>query len=68
MDEILTPRQIASELHCSKAQAYKVINGEVKGCTKLASLSVGRKKVVRRSTFERWKQENESLGSNGLAS
>src|SRR5207249_4847194 len=60
MDEILTAKDIARELHCSKAQTYKLLNGEVRGCSKLPAISIGRKKIVRRRTFEKWKQDNES--------
>ena len=62
-DTILTAGEVAVELRCSKAQVHKLINGEVKGCPKLPAISLGRKKVVRRSSFETWKQENEMLGS-----
>ena len=58
-DEILTAKDIATELRISTAQVYKVMNGKVKGCTRLPTICVGRKKVVRRSAFEKWKQENE---------
>jgi hypothetical protein len=59
-DPILTAREIATELRCSKAQVLRIINGAVKGVTPLASISLGRKKVIRRSTFEAWKRVNEA--------
>jgi hypothetical protein len=68
MEEILTAKEIAAELRCSTAQIYRAINGEVKGCTKLSAIHLGRKKLVRRSTFEKWKQENESMGWTGQPS
>ncbi len=61
-DELLTAKEIATELRVSKAQVYKVMNGEVKGCARLPTISIRRKKVVRRSTFEKWKQDNELNG------
>jgi hypothetical protein len=58
-DQILTTTEIAAELRCSKAQVYRLLNGEVTHVPKLPCISLGRKKVVRRSSFEQWKQENE---------
>jgi hypothetical protein len=58
-DSILTTTEIAVELRCSKAQVYRLLNGAVKGVPKLAYISLGRKKVVRRSTLEDWKHVNE---------
>jgi len=60
MSEILTAKEIAVELRCSQAQVYKLMNGEVKGRTTLPHIALGRKKVVRRSSFEAWKAANET--------
>lgn len=57
--EILTAREVATELRCSKAQVYRLMNGEVVGIKPLPILSLGRKKVVQRSSFEAWKRANE---------
>jgi predicted DNA-binding transcriptional regulator AlpA len=58
-DEILTATEIAAELRCSKAQVYRLLNGEVRDVPRLPAISLGRKKVVRRSSLEDWKQDNE---------
>ena len=58
-DEILTAKEIADELRCSKAQVYRLMKGEVEGVTALPTLPLGRKKVVMRSSFEAWKHANE---------
>jgi predicted DNA-binding transcriptional regulator AlpA len=58
-DEILTTAEIAAELRCSKAQVYRLLNGDVRDVPKLPSISLGRKKVVRRATLEEWKRDNE---------
>ena len=58
-DEILTTAEIAAELRCSKAQVYRLLNGDVRDVPKLPSISLGRKKVVRRATLEEWKRGNE---------
>ena len=59
-NEILTAQEVAVELRCSKAQVYKLMNGEVKDRTPLPHIALGRKKVVRRSSFEAWKRANEN--------
>jgi hypothetical protein len=58
-ETILTAKEVASELRCSKAQVYRLIKGEVDGVTPLPTLPLGRKKVVMRSSFEAWKRANE---------
>jgi hypothetical protein len=59
MDEILTAAEIAAELRCSKAHVHNLINGKVAGAAPLPAIHLGRRKVVRRSTLERWKRANE---------
>ena len=58
---ILTAQEVADELRCSKAQVYKLMNGEVKDRTTLPHIALGRKGVVRRPSFEAWKAANELL-------
>ncbi len=58
-DQILTTTEVAAELRCSKAQVYRLLNGEVRDVPKLPCICLGRKKVVRRSSFEEWKRDNE---------
>jgi Helix-turn-helix domain len=61
MNEILTAKEIALELRCSKAQVYKLINGEVPGVQKLPAIPLGKKKrVVMRSSLEAWKRTVEA--------
>ena len=59
MHEILTAKEVAEELRCSKAQVYRLLDGDVKDVPKLPYISLGRKKLVRRSTLEDWKRLNE---------
>ena len=58
-DEVLTVAEVATELRCSKAHAYKAINGVVPGVSQLPAIHMGRRKLVRRSALERWKRANE---------
>ena len=60
MNEFLTAKEVAAELRCSKAQVHKLMNGEVKNRTALPHIAPGRKKVIRRSSFEAWKAANET--------
>jgi hypothetical protein len=58
-DEILTIPEVSIELRCSKAHVYNAINGKVAGVTRLPAIHMGRRKLVRRSSLEQWKRENE---------
>jgi excisionase family DNA binding protein len=58
-DPVLTVDEIAGELRCSKAHVYNAINGNVSGVSPLRVIHMGRRRLVRRSSFEQWKQENE---------
>ena len=58
-DEILTVAEVAAELRCSKAHVHHAINGKLAGVTPLPAISMGRRKLVRRSALERWKRANE---------
>lgn len=58
-DEILTVSEVAVELRCSKAHVHNTINGKVAGVSPLPAIHMGRRRLVRRSALERWKQLNE---------
>jgi hypothetical protein len=58
-DSILTAEEVSTELRCSKAHVYRLMNGEIDGLTPLPTLSLGRKKVVMRASLEAWKRLNE---------
>jgi len=59
-DPVLTAKEVAEDLRCSKSQVYRLMSGDVEGLTVLPHLALGRKKVVPRSTLERWKRQNIS--------
>ncbi len=63
-NEILTIAEVAVELRCSKAHVYNAIAGKVRGVTPLPAISMGRRRLVRRSALEQWKSANESSPSN----
>jgi hypothetical protein len=58
-ETMMTVAEVARELRCSVTHAYNLINGRVQGVPKLPALVIGRKKVVRRASFEAWKAANE---------
>jgi predicted DNA-binding transcriptional regulator AlpA len=60
VDPILTAKEVAEDLRCSKQQVYRLMKGKVKGVSLLPHLALGRKKVVPRSIFEQWKRQNLS--------
>jgi hypothetical protein len=58
-DEILNASEVAKDLHCSKSQVYKAINGMVAGVSPLPAIALGHRRLVRRSSLEEWKRANE---------
>jgi len=64
--DILTVAEVAYELRCSKAHVYKAIRGNVAGVSRLPVISMGRRKLIRRSTLEQWKKANEHEGSGAI--
>jgi len=59
-DQILTVREVAAELRCSKAHVYNAIAGKVEGVSALPAISMGRRKLIRRTALEQWKVTNEN--------
>jgi len=59
-DPVLTAKEVAEDLRCSKSQVYRLMSGDVEGVTVLPHLALGRKKVVPRSVLEQWKRQNIS--------
>ena len=57
-DPVLTAKEVAEDLRCSKSQVYRLMSGDVEGVTVLPHLALGRKKVVPRSVLQQWKREN----------
>ena len=57
--EILTVREVAVVLRCSKAHVCNVINGKVQGLPRLTHFSMGRRKLVRREWLNQWMEANK---------
>lgn len=64
--DILTAGEVAEDLRCSKAHVYKEINGMVDGVSPLPAISLGRRRLIRRSSLEQWKRENERASPGAM--
>ena len=62
-DQILSAIEVAKELRCSKAHVYNVILGRVEGVSPLPAITMGRRRLIRRSALEAWKRGNEQVAS-----
>ena len=57
---ILTVKEVADVLRCSKTHALNVIEGKVRGLPKLTHLRLGRRKVVRKDWLDQWMEANKT--------
>jgi excisionase family DNA binding protein len=57
--EILTIREVAEVLRCSKAHVSNVLRGRVEAKPKLTHFSLGRRKLVRREWLDTWMEQNK---------
>ncbi len=57
---ILTIREVAQILRCSKAHVQNALHGKVPGLPKLTHLTMGRRKLVRRDWLEQWLETNKT--------
>jgi excisionase family DNA binding protein len=57
---ILTVKEVADILRCSKAHVHNAIHGKVQGLPKLTHLTMGRRKLVRRDWLEQWLESNKT--------
>ena len=65
-EDLMTVAEVAAELRCSKPHVYRIIRGEVEHVSPLCALSLGRRLLVRRSSFERWKAANERCARSAM--
>ena len=56
---VLTLREVARELRCSKAHVCNLINGRVRNASPLPALSIGRRRLVRREALKNWIRASE---------
>jgi excisionase family DNA binding protein len=57
--DILTAAEVARELRVSKAHIHNLINGKVHGALPLPSITLGRRRLIRRSSLNQWLRANE---------
>lgn len=57
--EVLNVNEVAALLRCSKAHVCKAIGGKVAGVTRLPAISMGRRKLVRRTSLDAWLAQND---------
>jgi len=57
---ILTVKEVAQILRCSKAHVSNVIHGRVQGTPRLDHLNVGRRKLIRREWLDQWMEVNKT--------
>jgi len=57
---ILTIKEVAEILRCSKTHVANVLSGKVQGLPRLTHLNMGRRKVVRKEWLEHWMEANKT--------
>jgi len=57
---ILTIKEVAAILRCSKAHVMNALRGRVQGLPQLEHLSMGRRKLVRKEWLENWMEANKT--------
>lgn len=57
--ELLTIRETASLMRCSKAHVSNLVKGRVSGVLPLASIRAGRRRLIRRRSLEQWMEAME---------
>jgi excisionase family DNA binding protein len=60
LPEVLTTREGAQVLRCSKAHFCNLLNGRVAGLPQLPSVRLGRRRLVRKATLARWIEQVEA--------
>ncbi len=66
--KLLTLNEVARELRCSKAHVSKATEGRVRHASRLPTVRLGRRKLVRREALDAWIRENESGARDKLPS
>jgi excisionase family DNA binding protein len=57
--DVLTIREAAALLRCSKAHMANIINGKLQGVPPLLSIRAGRRRLIRMSSLQRWMEASE---------
>ena len=65
-EQVMNVSEVAHDLRCSKAHVYNVIRGSVPGVSSLPAITLGRRRLIRRSTLEEWKRSNERIMAGAM--
>jgi hypothetical protein len=58
--DVLTIKEVAEILRCSKGHVQNVMVGRIPGVPKLAHLSVGRRKLIRKEWLQQWMEAHKT--------
>jgi excisionase family DNA binding protein len=59
--DLLTVKQVAQLLHCSKAHISNAVAGRVRGCQPIPAVRLGRRTLIRRETLLSWIEQNDKI-------
>ena len=62
--DLLTVKEVAQLLHCSKAHICNLVAGRVHGCEPMPALRLGRRMLVRRQALAVWIEHSEGVAAN----
>jgi hypothetical protein len=62
--DLLTLCEVAELLHVSKAHISNIVAGRVAGCAPIPTISLGRRKLVRRTSLLAWVTSNEHAAAD----
>jgi excisionase family DNA binding protein len=58
--DLLTVKDAACLLKCSKAHVCNLAAGRVSGCLPLPAIRMGRRMLIRREALDKWLRESET--------
>jgi excisionase family DNA binding protein len=57
--DVLTMREVASILRCSKTHVSNAVNGKVPGLPRLTHVALGRRILIRKEWLQEWMEANK---------
>jgi excisionase family DNA binding protein len=66
LPQVLTTREGALVLRCSKAHFCNLLNGRVRGIPRIPFLRLGRRRLVRKETLIQWIEQVEGRSRLGV--
>jgi excisionase family DNA binding protein len=57
--DVLTLREVASILRCSKTHVSNAVNGRVPGLPRLTHVALGRRILIRKEWLQEWMEANK---------